>query len=99
MLKFRFQEPHLALQAARTRQTTDEFKQRYATRAGVEGTVSQGVRSLNLRRSCYIGLAKTHLQHVATAAAMNLSRFLAWLEAVPKATTRTSAFAAIASTA
>jgi transposase len=40
MLKFRLQEPHLALQAARTRQTTDEFKQRYATRAGVEGTVS-----------------------------------------------------------
>lgn len=99
MLKFRLQEPHLALQAARTRQTTDEFKRLYATRAGVEGTLSQGMRSFNLRRSYYIGLAKTHLQHVATAAAMNLSRFLAWLEAVPKATTRTSAFAAIAPTA
>ena len=93
-LKFRHQEPYLALQAARTRQATDEFKRRYAQRAGVEGTLSQGVRSFNLRRSYYIGLAKTHLQHVATAAAINLARFIAFLEEVPKATTRTSAFAA-----
>src|SRR3712207_3989059 len=33
-----------ALMAARQRQTTDEFKARYAKRAGIEGTISQGVQ-------------------------------------------------------
>jgi IS5 family transposase len=46
----------------------------YRQRAGIEGTISAGVRVLHLRRSRYIGLAKTHLQHVLTAAAMNLIR-------------------------
>jgi hypothetical protein len=37
---------------------TDTFKKQYASRAGIEGTISQGVRSMDLRRSRYIGLAK-----------------------------------------
>ena len=41
-------------------------------------------------------MAKTHLQHVATAAAINIDRIVAWLEARPRATTRTSRFAALA---
>jgi hypothetical protein len=32
------------------------------------------VRAFGLRRSRYRGLAKTHLQHVATAAAIDLGR-------------------------
>ena len=32
-------------------------------RAGVEGSLSQGVRIAGLRQARYIGLAKTHLQH------------------------------------
>ena len=40
----------------------------------MEGTLSQGVRALGLRQSRYWGLAKTHLQHLATAAAINLDR-------------------------
>ncbi len=49
-----------AIQAARQRQQTQEFKDRYAIRAGIEGTISQGVRAFDLRRSRSIGLAKTH---------------------------------------
>jgi transposase len=99
LLKFRHREQHEALQAARLRQTTREFKQDYATRAGVEGTFSQGVRAFNLRRTRYVGLAKTHLQHIATATAMNLGRLMAWWEQVPKAKTRISPFAALGSSA
>jgi transposase len=41
-------------------------------------------------------MAKTHLQHVAIAAAINIDRIVAWLEERPWATTRTSRFAALA---
>jgi transposase len=83
----------LALQTARQRQATPEFKQRYQRRAGIEGTISQGVRAFELRRSRYRGLAKTHLQQVATATAMNLVRLAAYLDAIPKGQTRCSHFA------
>lgn len=84
-----------ALQAARQQQLTPEWKARYAKRAGVEGSLSQGVRAFGLRRSRYLGLVKTHLQHLATAAAMNLVRLDAWLCEIPRAQTRTSHFAAL----
>jgi hypothetical protein len=38
-----------------------EWKQRYATRAGVEGTIHQAVAATGIRRSRYLGLPKTHL--------------------------------------
>jgi transposase len=41
-------------------------------------------------------MGKTHLQHVATAAAINIDRIVAWWEERPRATTRTSRFAALA---
>ncbi len=85
-----------ALQAARARLASEEGKQLYHRRAGVEATISQGVRAFGLRRTRYRGQAKTHLQHVATAAAINLERIWAWLEGVPRAATRTSRFAALA---
>jgi len=87
---------HEALQAARQQQETSEWKTEYAKRAGIEGTVSQGVRGFGLRRCRYVGLAKARLQHVITAAAMNLSRLAAWLMEVPRARTRTSRFARLA---
>ena len=71
-------------------------KKLYQKRAGVEGTLSQGVRAFELRQTRYIGLAKTHLQHLATAAAINLARINNWLMDVPLARTRTSRFAALA---
>jgi transposase len=89
-------EAYLALQMARQRQQTDEFGHRYAVRAGIEGTLSQAVSTLDLRRSRYVGLAKTHLQHILTAAALNILRGVAWINEVPFALTRKSHFAALA---
>ena len=54
------------------------------------------MRAFGLRRARYRGLAKTHLQHVATAAAINLARVGDWFRTVPRAATRTSRFAALA---
>jgi transposase len=59
-------EIHEAQLAARDRQETEEFKQIYAKRAGIEGTISQGVRKMGLRKARYIGLPRTRLQHIAT---------------------------------
>jgi transposase len=75
------------------RESSEEFAQEYARRAGVEGTISQGVRSCGLRRARYVGEAKVHLQHVATAAAINVLRISDWLMDKPREQTRTSAFA------
>ena len=88
----RSREAFGALHAARAREETEEFRQRYAQRAGIEGTISQGVRACGLRRSRYAGKAKTHLQDVATATAMNLIRIDAWLINKPQEQTRTPAF-------
>jgi hypothetical protein len=46
--------------------------QGYAARADIEGTHAQVISRCGLRRCRNIGLAKTHLQHVITAAAVNL---------------------------
>jgi transposase len=48
-----------------------------------------------LRECRYIGKAKTHLQHVLTAAAINFVRVSEWLDGTPVAKTRRSAFAAV----
>jgi transposase len=85
-----------ALQFARQRETTDTFKQAYRRRAGVEATLSQGVRRAGLRRSRYIGLAKTHLHCIGVAVALNVIRAINWLNHTPLAVTRKSRFAALA---
>ena len=87
------QEQYLALKQRRERETTKEFAHTYAKRAGIEGTISHGVRVMGLRRSRYIGLERTHLQHLATAAALNVVRSIAWFNGLPRAQTRRSAFA------
>ncbi len=94
-LMIRTREHHEALQAARQRQTTDAFKAQYAIRAGIEGTISQGVRRCDLRRSRYIGLAKTRLLHLLIATALNFARTAAWLADIPLAHTRRSPFATL----
>jgi len=94
-LTLRTHERHIALMAARQRGTTAEFAALSAVRAGVEGTISQAVRGFGLRRSRYVGQAKAHLQHVATAAAMNLVRMTEWLGGADLATTRRSKFRAL----
>jgi len=95
-LSFFPKQKHLALQQARQRQKTEDFKEAYASRAGVEGTISQGTRRCGLRRSRYVGLAKTHLQHIFTAVAINLVRLADWFDETPRAQTRQSRFSALA---
>lgn len=97
-LMIRPQAEHEALQAARARQHTEVFKEQYQRRAGSEGTINQGVQMGALRRSRYIGLAKTTLLHLLIGAAMNLVRIAAWLADRPRAGTRRSPFAALAPT-
>ena len=97
-LKLHPQAQYEALHAARAWYASPEGKQGYTRRAGIEGTLSQGVRAFGLRRTRYRGLPKTHLQHVATAAAMNVDRLVAWLDERPRAKTRISRFAALAPT-
>jgi len=73
------EKEYAALQLARQREDTKEFKELYRKRAGIEGTISQGVRRMGLRRSRYLGLERTNFQHVATAAAINIVRIFYWL--------------------
>lgn len=81
-----------ALRAAREREQTPAYALAYAQRAGVESAHAQGLRVCGLRRSRYVGQAKTHLQHVLTAVALNLVRLSAWLAGTPLAPTRQSTF-------
>ena len=71
---------HEARSRRRTEQPTPAFQQRYALRAGIEGTLSEGVRSHGLRRARYRGQAKTQLQAKAIAAAINLVRIRQMLQ-------------------
>jgi transposase len=93
---FHLREEYQALNAARARMTDPAWVERYHRRAGIEGTLSQGVRAFGMRRSRYIGLAKTGLQQACTAVAMNVSRVVHWLDGLPRAKTRVTRFAALA---
>ena len=91
-LTFRPRELFVALNERRKVQNTEEFRKKYGARAGIESAHSQAVRRAGLRRTRYIGLAKTHLQHVLIAIALNLVRLDAWFNDVPLAKTRVSRF-------
>jgi transposase len=72
-----------------------EGRQLEAKRAGIDGTLSQGVRAFGRRRRRSIGLAQTHLQQVARATARNFDRLAAWFMPRPRAQTRVSRVAAL----
>jgi transposase len=55
-LTVRREAQYQALQAARQRERSKVFKQEYYRRAGIEGTISRGVRTSRLRRTPYIGM-------------------------------------------
>jgi transposase len=89
-----------ALRAAKQRQNTATFQEEYALRSGIESTHAQGIRRSDLRRTRYVGLTKTRLQHIFTAIALNMVRAVQWLidtspteSPLPK--TRLSPFAAL----
>lgn len=96
-LKLRPQAQHEALQLARQHQATATFKAVYAKRQGIEGTIALATEPYGLRRTRYIGLAKTHLQNICVALAINVARAMAWLAGKPHAQTRRSRFAALRS--
>jgi len=88
-----------ALVAARKRQETPAFWKQYATRAGIEGTVAQAVRTCEMRRARYIGLKKLRLQAFFTATAINVLRACAWLANGIHASTPVSRFARLVASA
>ncbi len=95
-LSFHEQPVFEVVQQRKREQHTEEFHQRYGKRAGIEGTISQCVFALGMRRSRYRGLEKTHLQFVFTAAAMNVTRVLNWLNEIPRSQTRFTRFGRLA---
>jgi transposase len=94
-LMLRPREIHEMVEQARGAQTTEEWKQRYAIRAGVEATIHQATATTGIRRSRYLGLPKTHLAHIITATAINLIRLDAWWTETPPGRTRTSHLATL----
>ncbi len=72
-------QSYTALQNARKRQGTAEFRMLYAKRAGIEGTVAQAMRTCEMRRARYIGSKKLRLQAFFTATAMDVLRACTWL--------------------
>jgi transposase len=89
------QTGYSALLQVRAEQEIPEWQERSHQRAGIEGTLSQGMRVAGLRQARYVGQAKASLQHGATAAALNLLRLDAWMEQRPLAKTRRSHVAAL----
>jgi IS5 family transposase len=76
--------------AARAGQDSKEWREDYRRRAGVEATISQAVTVTGCRRARYRGLAKTRLEHVYAAVALNLWRLDAYWNDTPLDRTRTS---------
>lgn len=74
---------HEARMAAHAAQDSDQWRKTYNARAGIEGTISEAVRGPNLRYARYRGLAKTHLQNVLSAMAINIGRLGAYPDVKP----------------
>ncbi len=96
VLHVRPQAAYEALQKRREEQETPAFRQAYQARAGIEGTISQAVRRMEIRRARYDGLRKTQLQQVLTAVAIDIVRIDALLTQTPRGKTRRSSFMRLA---
>ena len=81
---------HEAVIAARAGQDSQHWKQRYAIRSGVEGTIHQATHATGIRTARYLGLPATTLEHNLAAAAINLIRLNAWWTEKPLDRTRTT---------
>ncbi len=89
-ITIRSRELHEALAHARDEQNTNQWKARYAARAGVEGTMRQATHVTGIRRARYRGLPKTQLEHNIAAAAINMIRLDAYWTGHPLDRTRSS---------
>lgn len=83
-------EAHQAQTAARAEQDTTDWRARYATRAGIEGTINQAITTTGTRHARYRGLPKTRLQHAFSATALNIIRLDTYWTGHPLDRTRTS---------
>ena len=95
-LKVPTESQHAALREVRSFIDSEAGRQLYARRAGIEGTLSQGVRSFGLRRSRYRGEARRTCSIWRQCVALNFSRVSDWLGGVPRAAMRASRFARLA---
>ncbi len=75
--------------AARAAGQAASFRQDYARRSGVEGTIHQAT-SHGARRARYRGLPRTRLDHALMACALNLIRLHAYWAGTPLDRSRTS---------
>ncbi len=89
-LYLRPREIHEAVTAARAAEDTRDWKDRYKTRAGVEGTIAQASHVAGIRHARYLGLPKTRFEHLAAATAINLIRLDHWYASHPLDRTRTT---------
>lgn len=76
---------YLEITARRQMMQTDAFKEEMKHRPAIEGTLSEMIRKHGFRRARYRGKAKVRLQHLFTAAAVNLKRLSYVLAAQRKA--------------
>ena len=74
----RVDERYDLLEGRRQAMETEAYRARLRPRAGIEGTISEGVRN-GMRRSRYRGLAKTSLFLYLMGAACNVRRWMALL--------------------
>lgn len=91
-LEFKQKELFDFLQKHRIYESSEEFKKLYRQRAGVEGAVSQAIRTCEMRRARYVGLKKVTLQAKLTGAAINLLRTAAYLVKAAVSKTRSSKY-------
>jgi transposase len=96
LLTLESKEQYTLMARARERQQTGAFKVLYALRSGAESLMSQAIRGCEMRRTRYIGQARTHLQHVLTVVALNLLRLAVWFHDPRPTPVRLSAFSRLA---
>jgi transposase len=84
-----------ALQAARQREMTKDFHKEYDRRAGIEGTISRGIRATRLRQTRYRGLDRVRLAHILTRLGLNALRLGEWFLETERSKTRITPFARV----
>jgi hypothetical protein len=67
----------------------DELRMRQPARTGL----ARGIRRCGLRQAHFVDLAKSRLQHILTAVAIDFRRIGAWLSDIPRAQIRSAPFA------
>lgn len=94
-LTIRRQREYEALQAARQRETEQEYNDEYSRRAGIEGTISRSIRTTRQRRTRYRGLERVRLGHILTGFGLNALRLGEWFEEMERPKTRVMPFARV----